>query len=318
MTLSAARRPKFGSATLEVQHNLFEVISKTNTLSNSEASTLNITVSHLRHSYLLPSIVSRSYIPGSSIPKHKLHRDHHRTLHRTHKLNGSTQNTLLPHQPPSFTMVSPTAIKTLAKELLSLSRTPPSDIRIVLSDSDLLSFTAYIRGPPSTPYSSGYFRISFDFTDSDFPNTHPICKFATPIFHPNVSRSGEVCVSSLKKDWKKEYGIERILVTIKCLLIEPNADSALDAEASRLMQEDWAAYEETARLWTRIHAAKKPACFEGDVEVEGSTAVKDSTALKPTIVKATSCSASAPQPITPQMRARPAVSLGPKRGLRRL
>ncbi len=59
-------------------------------------------------------------------------------------------------------------------------------------------------------------------------------------------------------------------MTIRCLLVEPNPDSALDAEASRLMQEDWERYEETARLWTSVHASERPACFE-DNEVEAAT-----------------------------------------------
>lgn len=36
--------------------------------------------------------------------------------------------------------------------------------------------------------------------------------FATKIFHPNVAPStGEICVSTLKKDWKKEYGVGHIV-----------------------------------------------------------------------------------------------------------
>jgi len=36
--------------------------------------------------------------------------------------------------------------------------------------------------------------------------------FVTKIFHPNVSKTGEICVSTLKKDWKKEMGIKHILL----------------------------------------------------------------------------------------------------------
>lgn len=58
-----------------------------------------------------------------------------------------------------------------------------------------------------------------------------------PVFHPNIRASGEICVSTLKRDWSSSYGIEHILVVIKCLLISPNPDSALDPEAARLLQE---------------------------------------------------------------------------------
>lgn len=42
--------------------------------------------------------------------------------------------------------------------------------------------------------------------------------------------------------------------TIKCLLIHPNPESALNEEAGRLLLEDYAEYESRARLLTEIHA----------------------------------------------------------------
>ncbi|SRR6266478_8187012 len=81
--------------------------------------------------------------------------------------------------------------------------------------------------------------------------------FATKIFHPNVSNTGEICVNTLKKDWKPSYGISHILVTIKCLLIYPNPDSALDEEAGKLLQENYESYCERAKLITSVHATSK-------------------------------------------------------------
>lgn len=37
----------------------------------------------------------------------------------------------------------------------------------------------------------------------------------TKIFHPNVSDIGEICVNTLKKDWKPELGIEHVLLVKK-------------------------------------------------------------------------------------------------------
>ena len=36
--------------------------------------------------------------------------------------------------------------------------------------------------------------------------------FLTKIFHPNVAKNGEICVNTLKRDWKREYGIAHILL----------------------------------------------------------------------------------------------------------
>jgi hypothetical protein len=45
-----------------------------------------------------------------------------------------------------------------------------------------------------------------------FPNNPPKGFFSTKIFHPNVSASGEICVNTLKKDWKADVGIAQILL----------------------------------------------------------------------------------------------------------
>ena len=81
--------------------------------------------------------------------------------------------------------------------------------------------------------------------------------FATKIFHPNVSSAGEICVNTLKKDWKSSYGIGHILVTVKCLLIYPNPESALDEEAGKLLLEEYDSYFSRAKLITSVHATPR-------------------------------------------------------------
>lgn len=40
--------------------------------------------------------------------------------------------------------------------------------------------------------------------------------FVTKVFHPNVSEAGEICVNTLKKDWKPTHGIDHVL-TVRTL-----------------------------------------------------------------------------------------------------
>ncbi len=61
-------------------------------------------------------------------------------------------------------------------------------------------------------------------------------------------------MNTLKKDWKPELGIKHILLTVKCLLIVPNAESALNEEAGKLLLEDYDEYFSRAKLYTEIHA----------------------------------------------------------------
>lgn len=78
--------------------------------------------------------------------------------------------------------------------------------------------------------------------------------FLTKVFHPNISKSGEICVNVLKRDWKPDLGLRHVLVVIRCLLIQPFPDSALNEEAGKLLYEDYEAYAKHARLMTSIHA----------------------------------------------------------------
>ena len=39
--------------------------------------------------------------------------------------------------------------------------------------------------------------------------------FLTKIFHPNVSAKGEICVNTLKKDWKPSHGLRHVLMVVE-------------------------------------------------------------------------------------------------------
>ena len=90
----------------------------------------------------------------------------------------------------------------------------------------------------------------------DFPNSPPKGYFQTKIFHPNVSSSGEICVNVLKRDWRPDLGLRHVLTVIRCLLIEPNPESALNEEAGKLLLESFDEFAKKAKLMTDIHARK--------------------------------------------------------------
>ncbi|KAG0069340.1 hypothetical protein BGZ89_003082 [Linnemannia elongata] len=146
----------------------------------------------------------------------------------------------------------PAALRKIAREVHAMVNDPPEGIRMILGE-DMSDIQAWIQGPEGTPYAGGYFRLRVQL-NADFPNSPPKCFFVTKIFHPNVSKQGEVCVSTLKKDWKKTLGLKYILLVVKCLLIYPNPESALNEEAGRLLLERYDDYARHAVLMTGIHA----------------------------------------------------------------
>ncbi|KAF9920515.1 hypothetical protein FBU30_009632 [Linnemannia zychae] len=146
----------------------------------------------------------------------------------------------------------PAALRKIARDVHAMIEDPPEGIRMILSE-DMSNIQAWIQGPEGTPYAGGSFRLRVQL-NSDFPNSPPKCFFVTKIFHPNVSKQGEVCVSTLKKDWKKTLGLKHILLVVKCLLIVPNPESALNEEAGRQLLERYDDYARHAKLMTSIHA----------------------------------------------------------------
>ncbi len=111
-------------------------------------------------------------------------------------------------------------------------------------------------GSLGTPYEGGQFKVRLAI-GADYPASPPKGFFLTKIFHPNVSKAGDICVNTLKKDWSDKLGMRHVLLTIRCLLIQPNPESALNEEAGKLLLEDYEEYAKQARLMTQIHASKR-------------------------------------------------------------
>jgi len=146
------------------------------------------------------------------------------------------------------------------------------------------------------PIPRGILSREIEFTE-EFPATPPRCWFATKIFHPNVSSTGEICVNTLKKDWKSSYGIAHILVTIKCLLIYPNPDSALDEEAGKLLQENYESYCERAKLITSVHATPKVRPPEFDTQSAPSDALSAPASITASLPSTSSLPTLSPPPV---------------------
>lgn len=155
--------------------------------------------------------------------------------------------------------LAPRVLAAHLKELRELIEKPMDDIKVLPVGDDVTEVLAVITGPASTPFAGGEFRVRLEL-GPDYPTAPPKGWFLTKIFHPNVGPTGDICVSSLKKDWKPELGMRHTLMAIRCLLICPFAESALNEEAGKLLLEDYDAYARHAALITSIHAKKVP-CF---------------------------------------------------------
>ena len=67
--------------------------------------------------------------------------------------------------------------------------------------------------------------------------------------------SGDICVNTLKKDWNPaKWSLSHIFEVVKCLLIVPFPESALNDEAGRQFMADYSKFCETAKVYTNVHA----------------------------------------------------------------
>ncbi|KAJ8759727.1 hypothetical protein K2173_009828 [Erythroxylum novogranatense] len=165
----------------------------------------------------------------------------------------------------------PNVVKQLAKELKNLDESPPEGIKVGVNDDDFSTIYADIEGPAGTPYENGVFRMKL-LLSHDFPHSPPKAYFMTKIFHPNIATNGEICVNTLKKDWNPSLGLRHVLIVVRCLLIEPFPESALNEQAGKMLLENYEEYARHARLYTGIHAKPKPKFKLGAIS-ESATAL---------------------------------------------
>ncbi|KAK3212064.1 hypothetical protein Dsin_016770 [Dipteronia sinensis] len=165
----------------------------------------------------------------------------------------------------------PNVIKQLARELKNLDESPPEGIKVGVNDDDFSTIYADIEGPAGTPYENGVFRMKL-LLSHDFPHSPPKGYFMTKIFHPNIAINGEICVNTLKKDWNPSLGLRHVLIVVRCLLIEPFPESALNEQAGKMLLENYEEYARHARIYTGIHAKPKPKFKSGAIS-ESTTAL---------------------------------------------
>lgn len=149
--------------------------------------------------------------------------------------------------------LSPNGLRAAMKQLQEIRTNPVDGLTLRATDS-LAEVEADLVGPVDTPFHGGSFHLVIVLGEG-FPEVPPKGYFRTKIFHPNVSEKGEICVNSLKKDWDPSLGLRHVFAVIRCLLIEPNPESALNEEAGRLLLEDYAEYARRARMMTAVHAS---------------------------------------------------------------
>ena len=102
---------------------------------------------------------------------------------------------------------------------------------------DVFHWQITLIPPIGSNYEGGFFKIEAKFRES-YPNTAPIMKFLTRIFHSNVNTDGHICVNSIKSNWSKKLTMEDVLNHIIVLLYKQRPEDCFNRTAANLYTKD--------------------------------------------------------------------------------
>ena len=94
----------------------------------------------------------------------------------------------------------------LRKQLAELNKNPVEGFSAGLIDeNDIFKWEVLIIGPSDTMYEGGFFKCHLIFP-KEYPLMPPKLKVITDIWHPNIEKNGDVCISILHAPGDDRWG----------------------------------------------------------------------------------------------------------------
>lgn len=125
------------------------------------------------------------------------------------------------------------------KELSDIGDGLDGNTKVTFPDkNNIMKFDVIIKvdDEESFWYGASYkFHITIP---PDYPYQPPHCTCLTKIYHPNIDLEGNVCLNILRVDWKPILGINIVLIGLRVLFLDPNANDPLNKDAAYVMYND--------------------------------------------------------------------------------
>jgi ubiquitin-conjugating enzyme E2 G1 len=121
----------------------------------------------------------------------------------------------------------------------------------LIDEDNIYKWEIFIIGPPETFYEGGCFKAHLYFP-KEYPQRPPKMKFISEMWHPNVEKNGDVCISILHEPGEDKWGyekpeerwlpihtVETILISVISMLADPNDESPANVDAAKDWREDY-------------------------------------------------------------------------------
>ena len=149
--------------------------------------------------------------------------------------------------------INPMALRKILAELEVVESDPPDNISAGPEGDDPFSWMATIMGPPGTPYDGGVFCLKVRFPYI-YPFKPPKVRFTTKIFHCNINDRGGISLDLLYDNWSPALSIDRLLLSIRSLLADPNPDDPLVPNIAKLYKTNRKVHDRICKKWTVKYA----------------------------------------------------------------
>ena len=135
-----------------------------------------------------------------------------------------------------------------------MEKDPPTAFSVAPTDpDDLFHWTASLNGPIDSPYEGGVFFLDIRIP-TDYPFRPPKVRFITKVYHPNIGSNGEISLDILRDHWSPALTICKALLSVHCLMTDPNPDDPQVPDIARQYKKDRREYNEAATEYTRRYA----------------------------------------------------------------
>ncbi|KAL3801724.1 hypothetical protein ACHAW5_010064 [Stephanodiscus triporus] len=154
----------------------------------------------------------------------------------------------------------------LKRQLNELAKNPIDLVSVGLTDeSNVYDWEILIMGPDGTLYEGCFFKARLVFPQN-FPYRPPTMTFQSEMWHPNICKNGEVCISILhdpgedphnllelaEERWRPILGVEQILMSVISMLSDPNDEISANLDAAIQWRDDRAGFNKKVRQCVRM------------------------------------------------------------------